>query len=252
MSSYPIVDAKPKTIVPRKYENQTVVTWSPLVASSVNGDPPVRKVGFGVVHSDVVLELADGSIRHVTLASKGMLKLNKKTQARIHPKQDDRYSGSHRDDNGDGGEDVPTEKEDEEDMSTQPNTPPAPAKTRTKGDGTIKSFGVSLRDPAGAKLYIYAKRNKNGTATVAVKHSVRDKEGNKIVKRGASTEHANLDVARTAVDALVKDAKTNGGWVGTSRQGFAGRRSREDDFDVNNIPKASKAAPPVINTPKKS
>jgi len=104
----------------------------------------------------------------------------------------------------------------------------------------VKTFGATLTDGAGNKLKFIGVVRKNGSVTTFSQHiSPKDAEGKRTVKRGATAEHATLDVARKAQDKLIAVA-TSEGWA--RRAGGGGVAARKaDSFSADSLPKAKPA-----------
>lgn len=95
------------------------------------------------------------------------------------------------------------------------------AKARPVG-AAPRSFGVRLVGEAGDSMWLRAYATKAGWRTEAV-HRVGKKN-----TRGASAEHATLELARAAVEALARAAE-KAGWARRERRG-GGFVRRPDAF----------------------
>jgi hypothetical protein len=117
------------------------------------------------------------------------------------------------------------------DAMTAQATTKRTAKPRDPG-AAPRSFGVRLADAAGAVLWIRAYRTRDAWRTEVV-HRV----GKKNV-RGASHEHATLELARAAVDGLAATA-AKAGWMRRESRGGGFRRA-PDSFSAAALPKPRK------------
>jgi hypothetical protein len=106
-------------------------------------------------------------------------------------------------------------------------TTPKPAKEK-------RSFSVGLTGADGAALRVVAAARKDGTAVTFAVHSTGPKvKGQRKNVRGATKQHASLDLARAAVERLVA-AAIKGGW--TRPTAAVGFKAREDAFDESSLP----------------
>lgn len=96
-----------------------------------------------------------------------------------------------------------------------------------------KSYGLSLRDSKKVSMRVGAKRNKDGTYSVRVKQTYRDKDGTKVTKQSAKENVTSFDAAQKRVQALA-DGLVKAGWtLGAARTGGG----RTPDFGFDSLPK---------------
>ena len=77
--------------------------------------------------------------------------------------------------------------------------------TRTKAAKGSRSFSVTLDGAAGAQLRLVAQRRPDGSA-ISYVVQVTKNGTKKVNSRGMTTQHANLQAARAAVEKMASEA----------------------------------------------
>lgn len=103
---------------------------------------------------------------------------------------------------------------------------------KAKGPREVRSFGVRLTGDKEETLHVRAHKTKAGWRS-----EVMHQQGKKRT-RGASADHATMEQARAAVEALAKAAEKAGWKRRESRDGGFARRP--DAFGLSDLPKPGK------------
>jgi hypothetical protein len=99
---------------------------------------------------------------------------------------------------------------------------------KTQGRGR-RNFNVRLDGASGSQMRVAAQRRKDGTAVTFVVRTGKKK----VHDRGATEEHASLQVAQARADALVAQLTKLGWKQREARGGFA---RKPDAFDAEHLP----------------
>lgn len=122
-------------------------------------------------------------------------------------------------------------------MSTQIQTTQVTKPEEVKKER--KSWSVRLEDGSGSMLRVAASKRGDGTARTQVIHTTRDGK-KKVNTRGATEQHATLELAKTAQAKIVAKAVAMGWRKTETRRGF---EAKPDQFSVETLPKpATKVA----------
>jgi hypothetical protein len=110
---------------------------------------------------------------------------------------------------------------------------PAPATKSPKGS---KSFSITFAGASGATIRAVAQAKKDGSAVTYLVHTTKTAGGKKRAERGAVEQHANLDLAKRAVEGRLSAVVVKRGWVRTERA--AGFTAKPPAFGLDSVPVA--------------
>jgi hypothetical protein len=115
----------------------------------------------------------------------------------------------------------------------QPEPEPAPTSKARKGS---RSFSITFAGASGATIRAVAQAKKDGSAVTYLVHTKKTAGGKKHAERGAVERHANLDLAKRAVEGRLSALVVKRGWVRKERA--AGFTPKPDAFGLDSVPVA--------------